>query len=627
MRSQRCTQCGTKLDVSRMDKGSKMACSSCGSVLVVGEVQATKRSLSDSGSAFQRSTKSGDAAPSVTPSRGRRASPEDAPTRERRERAPERGADRAKSKMPLMIGGGAVVVVGIVVAVMMGGNGGGSGGGASKVDAAKAWWTATQPKIGSADEKELRAILSEAQNKGYDGNPAFWTAKADILYKALAKKAPDDAAANKHLGRKSLQSYAGFKDLWAGMEKHSGRMPDRYVRFYEKHLGKIEDGKTIFIAESEYDSIDGLLGEFKAWRKQAEADPSPALIKKGLGRIEAITKGFGALPVVEYPFIVFLGSKELKGSAEAKKARQEALAPRAADVRKRARSVMKAFTERIAKPLGLKPLPKDSVLYIYAFDDPTKKTEVEQASRGESLDTRSSLFFHYRLREPMAFGVIPTAAEDTALFTSDLGHMMVHLLQKKYSKDPRDKWEDAFKTWNGLWLTEGFAEYLGSGAEDDGKFTGVSLRRAKLLKAMDSTGTPLFEIRDMVRCPSYQRYESYFRDTWHADLREEEDLPASVDELMASEAPYFARNAFQTQCWYLVYFLNEYENGKYREKFNDLVRTMLAGRRKPEKYGTGKWSTSEDAFAAIMGLKSDEDWNKLQDQYDDFIPKATLHSE
>ena len=39
MRSQRCTQCGTKLDVSRMEKGSKMACSNCGSVLVVGEVE------------------------------------------------------------------------------------------------------------------------------------------------------------------------------------------------------------------------------------------------------------------------------------------------------------------------------------------------------------------------------------------------------------------------------------------------------------------------------------------------------------------------------------------------------------------------------------------------------------
>ena len=53
MRSQRCNQCGTKLDVSRMEKGSKFACSNCGALLVVGEVQVTKRSLSDTGSQFK----------------------------------------------------------------------------------------------------------------------------------------------------------------------------------------------------------------------------------------------------------------------------------------------------------------------------------------------------------------------------------------------------------------------------------------------------------------------------------------------------------------------------------------------------------------------------------------------
>jgi len=613
-----------------MEKGSKMACSNCGAVLVVGEVQATKRSLSDSGPQFQRSTKSEAATPSTTPARSRksRAPSEDAPKRERRERAvpaADRGA-AGKSKMPLMIGGGVVVVVGIVVAVMMGGKGGGIGGG-KKVDAAKVWWTATQPQIAAADEAALRGFLKQAEQKGFDGNPAFWTAKADILYKALAKKAPDDEAANKHLGRKSLQSYAGFKDLWAGMEKHAGRMPDKYVAFYERHLTKVDAGKTVFFEIADYGSVEGMLDDFKVWRKQAEADPSPALIKKGLSRIDSVTKGYGAVAVVEYPFIVYFGSKELTGDAASKKAKEETLAPRMGLVHKRARSVMSAFTEHVAKPLGLKPIEKEKVLYIYAFDDRAGKSAAEQGSRGESLDTRSALLFHYRLREPMAFGSFGAAPEEDTYFTSDLGHMMVHLLQKRYSKDPKDKWEDAFKTWNGIWLTEGFAEYFGAGAQDDGKFTGVSLRRAKLIQAMDGAGLPFFEIREIVRCASYQRYQAFMRDSWHPMLAEEEDLPASVGELMGAEAPHFARNAFQAQCWYLVYFLNKYEDGKYRAQFEDLVRAMLAGRRKPSKYGTGKWSSSEDAFAEIMGLKTDEDWNKLQDQYDDFIPTAAAKAE
>ena len=57
MRTQRCSQCGSKLNISKLEMGSKFACFNCGTILVVGqEPKAVKKSLSE-GPVFQPKAK------------------------------------------------------------------------------------------------------------------------------------------------------------------------------------------------------------------------------------------------------------------------------------------------------------------------------------------------------------------------------------------------------------------------------------------------------------------------------------------------------------------------------------------------------------------------------------------
>jgi hypothetical protein len=612
MRSQRCTQCGTRLDVSRMEHGAKFTCSNCNAVLVVGDVPVTKKSLSESGPQFKPRKKEDKGA--TVPSRSRRA----------REGAP---ASPARSKKPLLIGGAVVAVIAIVVIAMnMGGSGGGFGGiGGSGPSPSAKWWADTQAQLASLDADGIRTAIRQAKQNGYDSNPAFWSPKADELYKALLAKAPDDAEANRFYGRAALQSIDGFAALWAGMEKHQARMPDEYVRFFEKYLPAQEGGKRVWMGEEEHARAQDLLSSFSAWFEKAEADPTPELIEKGRMRAQALTAGFGSVPAVELPFITFLGSRELDKSAEksVRDAKAAAFAPRIERVKKRVAAVKKAWTEQIAKPLGLPGYPTDKALYLFCFDNREAFAQMAaREGRGLDLDVGSSLLFFYRTADPVAFGLIPATPEEDKWFAPDLGHIVVHMLQKEYSKDPKDKWGKPMDEWNGLWLVEGLAEYVGAGCRDDGSFTGVSPKRADFLKQADVAGVLFFSIRDIVRFSSYQTYLRYMRDSYWPEFHADRNAPESVAAFVSGVGGqgFFSRPAFQAQCWYLCYFLNHYENGKYKAKFQQIVKAMLQGRRNDatgERYGS-----SEDAFAKIMGLAGEADWTRLQTQYDDFLPKA-----
>ena len=66
MRRQKCAQCGTMLDISKLEAGSKFACASCGAILVVGEATAVKKSLKESGPAFTPKGKADAPAPAPT---------------------------------------------------------------------------------------------------------------------------------------------------------------------------------------------------------------------------------------------------------------------------------------------------------------------------------------------------------------------------------------------------------------------------------------------------------------------------------------------------------------------------------------------------------------------------------
>jgi hypothetical protein len=305
-------------------------------------------------------------------------------------------------------------------------------------------------------------------------------------------------------------------------------------------------------------------------------------------------------------------------------ARRKELERKAARYKPALELLMRTFEERFRKPLELPEFESDKGLYVWIFDSLPAYQEYVRQRRGLGPGSDVNAFFSPKVR--WVYAGLSDDATVARYLGRDLTHTAVHQLQWYYSKE---KWDNYFEEWNGLWFTLGFAAYLGGGidAATEGRpeFTGADSRRVEILQLMKDNGIPFAPLRELVQIESVEGFGRWWRDTWNPRLSADEELSDMAREVMRS-TPGFAMKMLYAQSWYLAYFLNEYEGGKYRQKYLDLLMTALRGKRKLPKYGgSGKrdrWKSSFDAFAGIMGLAKTEDWKRLQREHDGFVSKA-----
>ncbi len=618
MRSQKCTQCGTLLDVSRLEKGSKFACATCGTVLVAGEAAAVRKSLQDAGPAFQP-RKTGE--PEAPAPRKRRGGGEE------RDVAPRPSG----SNLPLVIALGALIVVGGVVAAILAGSPGSSGpsggGSGAKTAAASDWWNGVRDSLPIRDAAGLKALLAEAASRGYDKDEAFWVPKREEVYAALLSRAPADPEANVHAGRSGLRSIAGFDAIWAEMLVHVKVLPAELREFVTRHEAAIEAGQDAFYDKAAFAEQRALVERFVAWKKEFDSDPSPEQIRKGLAMGEQFAKEFGGAPFLARPFLPLLAARELRAvdnSAEDVKRREqkaEELAPRGRAIASLLTTLAKEFDKRYREPLALPAIENATVLYQWIYADPAaygdqRRTQTEVIARSEG-----EAFFAPRARWVFGF-----YSEDPALsgdFHEHLASAAVQQLLWYYSKE---KLENYYPEWGGIWFHLGFAERLAGAItlSSDGKATvGTGHpRRASHLKLVKDGGIPFLTARQIVEQRTLDSFERWRSDYWAPMLFSSESVPDSARQLMAA-VPNFHFATFLAQSWALCAFLEEQEGGKRRAAYLDLLRTALRGRHKPSGYGSGRWETAFAAFAEIFGLKGDAEWATFEEGYANHLSRVS----
>lgn len=618
MRSQKCAQCGTLLDVSRLEKGSKFACATCGTVLVAGEAAAVRRSLHDSGPAFQPRKSSEPEAPAP---RKRRSSPEER----------EAPARTASSNKPLFLALGALLVVGGVVAAILlnssgsspGSSTGGSGAGGA---AAGDWWNGVRDSLPVRDAAGLKALIAEAQRRGYDKDEGFWASKRDAIYAALLSRAPEDPDANRHAGRIGIRSLPGFDATWAQMLEHVKVLPPELRDFVARHEASIEADRDVFYEKAAFEGQRALFEKFDAWKKEFEADPSPEQIRKGLAVGEQFAKDFGGAPFLARPFLPFLALRELraidKSAEDAKRRESKAaeLAPRGRVIASLLTTLAKEFDKRYREPLALPPLENSTVLYQWIFTDPAAYGDQSRAQAEVIARTEGPAFFAPRAR--WVFAYLPDDPALAANFNESLASAAVQQLLWHYSKE---KLENYYPEWGGIWFHLGIAEYLAGmisvSAEGKASVGSGHARRSGHIKLLKESGVPFLTVRQIVEQRTLDSFERWRGDYWHPTLTSSEAVPDSARQLIGA-IPDFYFATFLAQSWALNAFLQEHDGGKRRAGYLDLLRTALRGRNKPAGFGSGRWATAFDAFVEIFGLKGAAEWASIEEEYANYLVRV-----
>ncbi len=634
MRRQKCSGCGTMLDVTRLQRGSKVACQNCGTILIVGEAVVAKRSFEESGPAFRRKAEK---------AKAEKAKAELA-ARTRRRRAAAETGEETSSRLPLYLGlgGGALVAIVIIVIVVTGGGddepgfgGPGTGGGRKARATAESrndWWADRSARLEAASAKRLRIFVQEARERGYDRDPVFWEPTADEIYAALLRQDPDDPEANRRAGRKSLGEYPDFKKVWLAMNDAFRSLSREQKDLLDKYAGRVDEGRQVWLESGAWNEAKAMLDAFVAWQKEQAANPAIPKMRKGIDEAKAIlgkdesgaTRGFAA--VAEGPFILLLAYPEGGENEEALKAEEE---KRGALLAKALKVLWAEFDKRFRAPLNLPEMEKGR--YYYQVILRTRADFARFLRGGTGYDAGGDIAGFFAPRTRWAGVRVATEGDEAKYAAADMAHEAVHQLHAHYARDPKLKALSYFDEWTGIWFTEGWAEYLGGGLQFDPvtgetEFTGLPSRRVTFLQGMRDNGVPLIPLRDLVQLPSVEAFGRYVSETWVPLFRDDEDMPEQAHTWFAQQEKALWKVLY-SQSWFLAYFLNEYEDGRCRGKYLDLAMTALRGKQKPEKYRKDmtlaeRWGSAYDAFVEIMELKDEKAWKQLQREHDRFLKKV-----
>jgi hypothetical protein len=179
-------------------------------------------------------------------------------------------------------------------------------------------------------------------------------------------------------------------------------------------------------------------------------------------------------------------------------------------------------------------------------------------------------------------------------------HEGVHQLEHWFTRQ-RNRW--AHPKFSQDWFGEGFAEYIGSVqlAKDRSlTFTGVNVPRLEgmqktqeaLQKETPAKPYPIFPIRKLVWFNDYGSVARWGEATWGID--------GTV-----------VLGFFYQQAWAFTYFLNTYQNGKYRDQFHEYMRAVLSRE-------TGL-NQGQAVFMRAFGMRGEDDFVDIDEEFEAFV--------
>lgn len=264
--------------------------------------------------------------------------------------------------------------------------------------------------------------------------------------------------------------------------------------------------------------------------------------------------------------------------------------------------LMEEYGGRPDYPVGVRTMADGLPLIVWIFDSKESFNEFHTKIKQEPIPHNVAGYFSPQTGYVYLYdeGTNP----DNRVFEINKNvHEGVHQLEYWFTRQ-RNKWRKPPPGQD--FFGEGIAEYTGSvqmGDDQTLKFIGVNVPRLKSMQRnrqeLEARGSSyrIFPIERLTGFTTYGEVQGWGAQEWKLH-------------------PDFVLGTFYEQSWAFVYFLNEYKNGAYKDRFLTFFDLVLHA-----ETGISKGS---QAFREAFRIRDDEDWEDLDREFQKFVSEDLM---
>jgi hypothetical protein len=471
--------------------------------------------------------------------------------------------------------------------------------------------------------RKVRELVAEAEKLGYADLPGFdWEGKKRQAYEHLLKREPDDPDANRAFGRVPLSDYPDFFAVFGRLADAKALPPDlaAFRAKWEERVRVLPEPRAPALEPDAFREAVLVLDRYAAFEKQMAENPTERAIFESLARIrlDPVLGQYETVRIEVPPYVLFYASQLLvpEDSSPRETARvtlvQERFRGRLRSFESLIRDYLAHFRETYMKPLGLDDFAKEQLFFVWMFDS---REGFDAYGEKMRLVTPPGLLGYFNPQDHWVF--LYEDPENRIRVETTLAHELTHQLHWHFSKVGGSTVDTHFRDLNAVWLSEGWAEYVGwcaKGSDGRFRFAQEAPERLDLFRACLEAKLPVFPLRELVQRESYSEWLRAVLIDWlptKIKLASPNTTPAVLGEIYLS--------MLYSESWLFVRFLHEYEGGRYRAKTLEFLKATLGGYR--GRRGEHGYARAHEAFAQIFGLATDADWERMQKEFDGYLEK------
>ncbi|MHC4933396.1 MAG: hypothetical protein ACYTGV_14530, partial [Planctomycetota bacterium] len=424
--------------------------------------------------------------------------------------------------------------------------------------------------------------------------------------------------ANRAFGRFPLSDYPEFWKVFRRLTD-AKVLPAELTRFrdaYEPRVRFKPVWRTPALSTEEFARASALLDRFVALEEEFAADPTRRAIFESLARVQMhpLLGEYETVHVEVPPFVLFYASREItpKNATDGERVRvnreRERLKGRLESLTAVIRAYLAHFREEWMRPLGLDEFPETQLFFIWVFGD---RESFDEYGLRVGLLHPPGLLGYFNPRDRWVF-LYEEEGQQVKVETS-LIHELTHRLHWHFSRDRVGKHRNHFLRVGAAWFKEGWAEHICwfRKTGESYEFGQIAQPRMDALHEFRKAKLPMYPIKKLVRSDSYQGHQEEVRrwlgtlGRWPEDKVRQAVLDLAYMELLYSES------------WLFVRYLYEGSGGRYRKRLKTFTKAMLSGFLGYR--GERGYPQAHEVFAQIFGLEDEEDWQRLQGEFDEYL--------